>query len=89
MAPGAAEQPVEPVRPVIQGEVPRVWHEHELGPREAGGEVLAMGVRDEHVQVALPEPHLGRHVGELEAPGLREGEVVVDPAAASLADARS
>jgi hypothetical protein len=54
--------------------------------REACSEVLAVRAWHEHVQLALPEPHLGRHVGELEAPGGRECEVVVHPAAASLAD---
>ena len=83
---GAADEPVEGVRPVIQEQVSGIRHEVEFGVREACGKVFAVGARYQYVQVALPEPHLSRHVGKLEAPGRCEREVVVDPAAASLAD---
>ena len=83
---GAAGEPVENVWPVVQEEMPGIRHELEFGAREVCSEVLAVGARYEHVQIALPEPHVGRNIGELEAPRLGEGEVVVDPATAAPAD---
>jgi hypothetical protein len=68
MVSGAAEEPVECVRPMVQEEMSCIRHEVELGVREVCSKVFAVGARDQHVQFALPEPHLGRHVGELENP---------------------
>src|SRR5438477_331713 len=53
--------------------------------RQAARDVFAVTARREHVQLALPDLDLGMDVLELETPRLREGEVVVGPAAHSLA----
>src|SRR5436190_1142454 len=42
--------------------------------------------RYEHVELALPDPHVRGDVLELEAPRLREREIVVGPTAHALAD---
>ena len=52
--------------------------------RQPARDVLAVAARREHVQLALPQPHLGVDVFRLEAPRLREREVVVRPAADAL-----